>query len=100
MTPALKPSTYVPLPTSLHARWTIAAARGKHVLIEKPAALCAADLDAILAACEAAGVQFMDSTMAMHHPRTDRMREVIAAKEAIGDVKDGKIRFECVKVGC
>ncbi|RLN42077.1 oxidoreductase [Panicum miliaceum] len=69
-------AVYVPLPTSLHVRWAAAAARGKHVLLEKPAALCAADLDAILAACEAAGVQFTDSTMAMHHPRTDRMREI------------------------
>lgn len=28
-----------------------AAARGKHMLLDKPTALCAADLDAILAAC-------------------------------------------------
>jgi len=69
-------------------RWaTAAAARGKHVLLEKPTALCAADLDAILTACDAAGVQFMDSTMWMHHPRTAKMRETVDDKDAIGDIR-------------
>jgi predicted dehydrogenase len=69
---------YVPLPTSLHVRWaTAAAARGKYLLLEKPTALCNADLDAILAACDAAGVQFMDCTIWMHHPRTAKMREFV-----------------------
>ncbi|TVU08585.1 hypothetical protein EJB05_41994 [Eragrostis curvula] len=81
-------AVYLPLPTSLHVRWAAAAAaRGKHVLLEKPAALCAADLDAVLAACDAAGVQFMDATMLMHHPRTAKMREVVHDKDAFGDVK-------------
>ncbi|XP_066342104.1 uncharacterized oxidoreductase At4g09670-like [Miscanthus floridulus] len=79
---------YLPLPTGLHVRWaTAAAARGKHVLLEKPTALCAADLDAILAACHAAGVQFMDCTMWMHHPRTAKMRETVDDKDAIGDIR-------------
>ncbi|KAL5231083.1 hypothetical protein ABZP36_029859 [Zizania latifolia] len=81
-------AVYLPLPTSLHVRWaTAAAARGKHVLLEKPTALCAADLDAILAACEAAGVQFMDATMWMHHPRTVKMRELVADQATTGDVR-------------
>ena len=66
---------------------TAAAARGKHVLLEKPTALCAADLDAILAACDASGVQFMDSTMWMHHPRTAKMRQLVADQDTIGDVR-------------
>ncbi|TVU11955.1 hypothetical protein EJB05_45567 [Eragrostis curvula] len=81
-------AVYLPLPTSLHVRWaTAAAGRGKHVLLEKPTALCTADLDAIVAACEAASVQFMDSTMMMHNLRTGRMREVLADKDAIGDIR-------------
>jgi predicted dehydrogenase len=81
-------AVYVPLPTSLHVCWaTAAAARGKHVLLEKPTALCAADLDAILAACDAAGLQFMDSTMWMHNPRTAKMRDSLDDKDAIGDIK-------------
>ncbi|XP_047059818.1 uncharacterized oxidoreductase At4g09670-like [Lolium rigidum] len=81
-------AVYLPLPTSLHVRWAVAAAgRGKHVLLEKPTALCAADLDVILAACEENGVQFMDSTMWMHHPRTAKMRELLDDRSTIGDVR-------------
>jgi len=81
-------AVYLPLPTSLHVRWaTAAAARGKHVLLEKPTALCAADIDAILTACDAAGVQFMDCTMWMHHPRTAKMRETVDDKDTIGDIR-------------
>uniref|UniRef100_A0ACD5VDN7 Uncharacterized protein n=1 Tax=Avena sativa TaxID=4498 RepID=A0ACD5VDN7_AVESA len=79
---------YLPLPTSLHLKWaTAAAARGKHVLLEKPTALCAADLDPILAACEASGVQFMDCTMWMHNPRTVKMRQLVADQSTIGNVR-------------
>jgi len=81
-------AVYLPLPTSLHVPWaTAAAARGKHLLLEKPTALCAADLDAILAACDASGVQFMDTTMWTHNPRTAKMREIVADKDAFGDVR-------------
>jgi predicted dehydrogenase len=79
---------YLPLPTSLHLKWATAAAeRGKHLLLEKPTAPCAAELDHILAACEASGVQFMDSTMWMHNPRTAKMRQLIADQDTIGDVR-------------
>ncbi|KAL5230798.1 hypothetical protein ABZP36_029574 [Zizania latifolia] len=81
-------AVYLPLPTSLHVRWaTTATARGKHVLLEKPTARCIADLDTILTACEAVGVQFMDDTMWMHHPRTIKMRELIADQATTGDVR-------------
>ncbi|XP_047058872.1 uncharacterized oxidoreductase At4g09670-like [Lolium rigidum] len=79
---------YLPLPTSLHLKWATAAAeRGKHLLLEKPTAPCAAELDHILAACEASGVQFMDSTMWMHNPRTAKMRQLIADHDTMGDVR-------------
>ncbi|VAH59888.1 unnamed protein product [Triticum turgidum subsp. durum] len=74
--------------TRLHVKWATAAAeRGKHLLLEKPTAPCAADLEPILAACEANGVQFMDSTMWMHHPRTAKMRQLVADQDTIGDVR-------------
>uniref|UniRef100_A0A1D1XGD2 Putative oxidoreductase At4g09670 n=1 Tax=Anthurium amnicola TaxID=1678845 RepID=A0A1D1XGD2_9ARAE len=78
-------AVYLPLPTSLHVPWAVSAAgKGKHVLLEKPTALCAPDLDAILAACDAAGVQFMDSTMWMHHPRTAEMRRLLSDPARFG----------------
>ncbi|CAL9077270.1 unnamed protein product [Musa acuminata var. zebrina] len=81
-------AVYVPLPTSLHLRWAVAAAeRGKHLLLEKPTALCAAELDRILGACRSHGVQFMDSTMWMHHPRTAKMRELLSDSARFGQLK-------------
>jgi predicted dehydrogenase len=45
-------------PSGLHAAQAIAAARaGKHVLVEKPIALTLAEADAMIAACDAAGVR-------------------------------------------
>ncbi|XP_039145294.1 uncharacterized oxidoreductase At4g09670 [Dioscorea cayenensis subsp. rotundata] len=81
-------AVYLPLPTSLHVRWAVAAAeKGKHVLLEKPTALCVADLDGILGACEANGVQFMDSTMWMHHPRTAKMKELLSNSDLFGQLR-------------
>ncbi|KAI0506992.1 hypothetical protein KFK09_013110 [Dendrobium nobile] len=71
-------AVHMPLPTSLHLRWGVAAAtKGKHILLEKPTALCVAELDQILQACEVNNVQFMDGTMWMHHPRTAKMNELL-----------------------
>ncbi|WOL12476.1 hypothetical protein Cni_G21243 [Canna indica] len=81
-------AVYVPLPTSLHARWAVAAAEsGKHLLLEKPTALCAAELDRILSACRSHGVQFMDGTMWMHNPRTAKMREYLSDSARFGQLK-------------
>ncbi|XP_008810257.1 uncharacterized oxidoreductase At4g09670-like [Phoenix dactylifera] len=81
-------AVYVPLPTSLHERWAVAAAeRGKHVLLEKPTALSVAELDRILEACASTGVQFMDGTMWLHHPRTARMKELLSDAGRFGPPK-------------
>ncbi|KAI6691425.1 hypothetical protein NL676_028253 [Syzygium grande] len=81
-------AVYLPLPTSLRAAWAVAAARkGKHVLLEKPAAADAAELDRILEACGASGVQFMDGTMWLHHPRTAKMMEIVSDRRRFGELK-------------
>ncbi|KAK1436387.1 hypothetical protein QVD17_02166 [Tagetes erecta] len=81
-------AVYVPLPTSLHLQWAVVAAqKKKHVLLEKPVALNVGELDMILAACEASGVQFMDATMWMHHPRTAKMKEIISDQQRFGQLK-------------
>ncbi|KAK6938216.1 Gfo/Idh/MocA-like oxidoreductase, N-terminal [Dillenia turbinata] len=81
-------AVYIPLPTSLHVRWVIAAAeKKKHVLLEKPVALNVPEFDRIVQACESAGVQLMDGTMWMHHPRTAKMREFLSDSERFGQLK-------------
>ncbi|KAK3426440.1 hypothetical protein EUGRSUZ_F02894 [Eucalyptus grandis] len=80
-------AVYLPLPTSLRAAWAVSAARkGKHVLLEKPTAVDAAELDRILEACEASGVQFMDGTMWLHHPRTEKMMEIVSDPGRFGEL--------------
>ncbi|MCH8830804.1 MAG: Gfo/Idh/MocA family oxidoreductase, partial [Planctomycetes bacterium] len=69
---------YIPLPPSLHAEWTIAAAEwGKHVLCEKPAALNSQEVVEMTAACREHNVQFMDGVMWVHHPRAEEMRQTL-----------------------
>ncbi|KAG1657982.1 hypothetical protein FOA52_008042 [Chlamydomonas sp. UWO 241] len=50
-------------------------------MLEKPVSVSSEDLDAIMGAVEAAGVQMFDGTMWMHNPRTARMRDIIRAPE-------------------
>ncbi|CAA0842048.1 Uncharacterized oxidoreductase [Striga hermonthica] len=81
-------AVYVPLPTSLHIKWAVLAAqKKKHVLLEKPVALNVGEFDAILDACESNGVQFMDATMWMHHPRTAKMKEFLQDSFKFGELK-------------
>lgn len=81
-------AVYVPLPTSLHVKWAVLAAqKKKHLLCEKPVGLNVEEVDVILEACEANGVQFMDGTMWMHHPRTAMMREFLSDGQLFGELK-------------
>lgn len=69
---------YLPLPNSLHAEWTVKAARaGKHVLCEKPLALSVEEVDAVAAAGRAAGVVVAEGFMYRHHPQTWRVKELV-----------------------
>ncbi|MGN8199012.1 Gfo/Idh/MocA family protein [Salinisphaera sp. RV14] len=80
-------AVYLPLPNGRHAEWAIKAARaGKHVLCEKPAALNATQTAEAIAACEAAGVVYMEAMMYPFHGQHTRVRELIA-DGAIGEVR-------------
>lgn len=51
---------YVVLPNSMHAEYTIRAAKaGKHVMCEKPMAVSSAECQAMIAACRQAGKKLM-----------------------------------------
>ncbi|KZV53794.1 hypothetical protein F511_00060 [Dorcoceras hygrometricum] len=81
-------AVYMPLPTSLHVKWAvISAQKRKHLLLEKPTALGVKELDEMLEACEANGVQFMDASMWYHHPRTEKMKALILNPQLFGPVR-------------
>ena len=73
---------YISLPNSLHAEWTIAAARaGKHVFCEKPLAVTAEEGRRMAAACGEAGVLLFEAFVFMHHPQSRRIREILGTGE-------------------
>jgi predicted dehydrogenase len=69
-------AVYIPLPNGMHREWCErAAARGKHVLCEKPLALNAEECRAMDAAAQANGVLLMEAFMYRFHPRIGRVIE-------------------------
>ncbi len=76
----------VSMPPKWHAEWTIKAAQaGKHVLCEKPMACTLDECDAMIAACEAAGVQLMVAEMKRFNPGFRKAKELLD-EGVIGDV--------------
>jgi predicted dehydrogenase len=81
-------AVYIPLPTGIRKEWVIKAAEaGKHVLCEKPCGVNAGELKAILDACKANRVQFMDGVMFMHSARLPLLRQVLDDGETVGDIR-------------
>jgi predicted dehydrogenase len=77
---------YNSLPNSLHAEWSIKAARaGKHVLCEKPLALTTGEVEAMASAAQENGVVLAEAFMYRHHPQTLRVKGLVDAGE-IGEV--------------
>jgi len=70
----------IALPTFLHRDATVLAAQhGKHVFCEKPIARTVEDGEAMVAACEAAGVTFMVGHVVRFFPEYERMKEILDA---------------------
>lgn len=81
-------AVYVPLPTGIRTEWVVKAAQaGKHVMVEKPCGVTTADVQAMVDACNAAKVQFMDGVMFMHSARMDAMRAVLDDGKSVGDIR-------------
>lgn len=79
---------YIPLPTAIRTDWAIKAARaGKHIVVEKPCGVSASDLERIIEAAAASGVQFMDGVMFMHSARLNAMRSILDDGESVGDIR-------------
>lgn len=70
---------YIALPTSQHVEWSLkAAAAGKHVLCEKPIAVHASEIDALIEARDKYGVLISEAFMVFYHPQWHKVRELIA----------------------
>lgn len=81
-------AVYIPLPTGIRKEWVVRAAEaGKHVLCEKPCGVNAGELKAILDACKANRVQFMDGVMFMHSSRLPLLRQVLDDGETVGEIR-------------
>ena len=80
-------AVYVALPNSMHAEYTIRAAKaGKHVLCEKPMATSVADSEAMIAACKAANVKLMIAYRCLYDPTHARAFELVRSG-ALGQVQ-------------
>jgi D-xylose 1-dehydrogenase (NADP+, D-xylono-1,5-lactone-forming) len=80
-------AVYIPLPNSLHAQWSIAAARaGKHVLCEKPLSATAAEARAMFDAARTHGVHLVEGFPYRAQPQTLKLRELLQAG-VIGELR-------------
>jgi predicted dehydrogenase len=75
-------AVYIPLPNSLHGRWTLAALdAGKHVLCEKPFTANAEEAATVAAAADKAatdsGLVVVEAFHYRYHPLAHRMREIV-----------------------
>lgn len=78
---------YVVLPNSMHAEYTIRAARaGKHVICEKPMATSAADCEKMIRACETAGVKLQIGYRLFHEPHHLELKR-LGQQKVYGPVK-------------
>lgn len=68
-------AVYIPLPNHLHVEWTKRALQaGKHVLAEKPIAMSAGEIDALIDARDASGKFATEAYMIVHHPQWQRAK--------------------------
>ncbi len=80
-------AVYVALPNSMHAEYTIRAAKaGKHVLCEKPMAISVKECEAMIAACTRANVKLMIAYRLHYEPVTKKAIE-LARSGVIGPVE-------------
>ncbi len=78
---------YVVLPNSMHADFCIRAAKaGKHVICEKPMAVSVAECDAIMEACEKAGVKLSVGYRLHSEPYTQELMRIVKEK-TYGEVR-------------
>ena len=79
---------YIVLPNSMHAEFTIRAARaGKHVLCEKPMANSVAECQQMIDACRKAGRKLMVAYRCQYEPLHRAVLKMVGAKK-LGELKE------------
>ena len=94
-------AVYIPLPNHLHVEWTLKALEaGKHVLTEKPIAMTAPEIDALIAARDRTGLFASEAYMIVHHPQWQHVRTLLD-EGAIGRLRhvDAVFSFDLPDVG-
>lgn len=89
-------AVYIPLPNHLHVEWTLKALdAGKHVLTEKPIAMRADDIDALIEARDRSGLFATEAYMIVHHTQWTRVRALLD-DGAIGELRhvDSVLTFD------
>jgi phthalate 4,5-cis-dihydrodiol dehydrogenase len=75
-------AVFIATPTTLHAEQTaLAAAAGKHVLVEKPMAVSVAQAEGMIAAAQQAGVVLMVGHSHSYDAPIRKIREIVASGE-------------------
>ena len=86
-------AVYIPLPNHLHVEWAKKAAEaGKHVLVEKPIAMKADEIDDLIALRNKTGLMLAEAYMIVHHPQWQRARALVA-EGAIGRIMHADAAF-------
>lgn len=86
-------AVYIPLPNHLHVDWTRKALEaGKHVLTEKPIAMAAAEIDALIELRDGSGLFATEAYMIVHHPQWQRARALVE-EGAIGRILHADAAF-------
>ncbi len=84
---------YIATPPSSHRDYVIAAAEsGRHVLVEKPMGMTAADSEEMIDACERAGVELFVAYYRRFHPHVLMMRKLIA-DGVLGELVHGQAEY-------
>lgn len=86
-------AVYIPLPPSLHYRWAKAAIEsGKHVLLEKPSTVSAAETKELVKLAAERGVSLMENYGFCYHAQMQKVREIIESG-ILGEIKLARAAF-------
>jgi predicted dehydrogenase len=81
-------AVYIALPNSMHAEFTIRAARaGKHVLCEKPMAVSVKQCEEMILACEKAQRKLMIAYRSQYEPMDRALVKMVRAGQ-LGDIRE------------